>query len=110
MADSKQAVSSTSINRYLRKIRLESNSILVVRSGCALTDGETMQALIKEIEKLQLTNVLIVVSDNLYDINTFSKDVLQRAGWHYAPGLEKLKERLKAKADEDSKADQSQPG
>lgn len=91
------------LSKLIKKFRLDSNSVLVVKSGTELAREDVISELKKVIERTSLKDVVVVVADDLDDIRGLNEIEMMRNGWYRSNIIRKLSQ--KTRREEEAKHD-----
>jgi len=83
-------MSGKRIARYLRKLNIKEDTILLIKSHSPLADKENMDALLRALKVLKLTRVIIGVVDDINAIRPVSEADMNNAGWYHIKTLKGL--------------------
>lgn len=73
-----------------RKFGLKSNTLILVKSGTALTVDGNLERMIDVLGKTGLDNIVVIVVDDLDDVKAIPEEVMNKHGWYRAEGLRNL--------------------
>lgn len=77
-----QRISNRQIIKALQKIKLEDNSLLVIRKGTDFSENMDIQRLSDMIVTMGLKNIAIIIADSTADIGKIPEHRLNEAGWY----------------------------
>lgn len=82
-----EQVSIRRIKDYIKKLKIEDNTILLIRDDCSAADVEMWRT---ALAGMKLNNMLIVIVKDLEDVELWDKAVMQKHGWYRLEDLQKL--------------------
>lgn len=83
-------MSGKKMARYLRKLNIKDDTILLIKSHSPLADEENMEALVRALKILNLNRVIVVAVDDINAIRPVSKADMNNAGWYHIKTLKGL--------------------
>lgn len=78
------------MRQFIRKFRISSDTIILVKQGCALADKMTMNAFENVVKEMGLKNVLIIVVENFDDVTVLNQLDMNRLGWYRLSAVRRL--------------------
>ena len=76
--------------QFIKKFRIASDSILLVKQGCALADKMTLNTFGETVKDMGLKNVLVIVVEDLDDVSIFNRVDMNRLGWYRLNDVNRL--------------------
>lgn len=89
-------MSGKKVARYLRKLKIQDDSILLIKSHSPLADNENMEALVQGLKVLGLTRVVVGMVDDINAIRVVSETDMNNAGWYHIKTLKGMLSKAKA--------------
>jgi hypothetical protein len=89
-------LSGKNVARYLRKLKIQNDSILLIQSRSPLADNENMEALVQGLKVLGLTRVVVGIVEDINDIRVVSEADMNNAGWYHINTLKGMLNKAKA--------------
>ena len=80
-------LSGKKVARYLRKLKIQDDSIRLIKSHSPLADKENMAALVEGLKTLGLKRVIVVMVDDINSIRVVSETDMNNAGWYHIKTL-----------------------
>lgn len=74
-------VSIRQLHKIIRKIKLTSNSVLLIKSDSSLATPESMRSFVAAMNQAGLSGVVLIVADKLDDLDEMGLQKMRRAGW-----------------------------
>lgn len=78
------------LGNKVRRLKLAPNSVLLVRSDSMLTKDNNINNLLTAIKETGLENIVVVVVDDLYEIETIDESTMNKRGWFRIEHLRKI--------------------
>lgn len=69
------------LGKMAHKLRLSSDSMILLRQGTAVADPKTINELVATIEKTDLSNIILLVVDDFDDIRIMDERQMNAHGW-----------------------------
>lgn len=76
------------LGNKVRKLHIESNSVVVIRNNTILS--ENIDELGKLIEQTGVKDVIVVIADDLNDIASFNEEFMNKHGWFKIDQLRRM--------------------
>lgn len=77
------------LGSIVRKMRLQSNSVVIVKAGSELAQTKTLQTIADSLGKTNINNVIILVADNMDDLKVLNPNEMAKHGWFRVDALRK---------------------
>ena len=77
------------LGNIVKKMRLDNNSLVLIKTGSALATIEALTGLQKVISQTDMSNVVLVVADDLSDALIVHEQELNKLGWYHIKALAK---------------------
>jgi hypothetical protein len=78
------------MKQFIRKFRISSDTVILVRQGCALADKMTLNSFEQVVKEMGLKNVLVIVVEALDDATVFDRLDMNRLGWYRLNDVKRL--------------------
>jgi hypothetical protein len=78
------------LGKMVQKLRLSSDSLILLKEGTEIAQPEAINNLVGNIEKTDLSNVILMVVADFDDIRVMDERQMNEHGWFRAPALRKL--------------------
>lgn len=78
------------LGNIVKKLRLDNNCLVILKTGSALATYEALQGLNEVLSHTSLQNVILVVADNLDDAFVTHEKELNKLGWYHISALNKM--------------------
>lgn len=97
-------LSGKKVARYLRKLKIQDDSILLIQSSSPLADKDNMAALVEGLKVLGLTRVVVGVVADINAIRVVSETDMNNAGWYHIKTLKGLLGKAQIAEEENEKS------
>jgi hypothetical protein len=78
------------MKQFIRKFRISSDTVILVRQGCALADKMTLNSFEQVVKEMGLKNVLVIVVEALDDVTVLQHLDMNRLGWYRMTDVQRL--------------------
>ncbi len=78
------------LGSIVKKLRLESNSVLIIKEDCELAEPTMLQRIQDELAKTKVENILVVVTKDLDDMNVAGEKQMNLHGWYRIAQIMKM--------------------
>ena len=99
-------LSGKKVARYLRKLKIQDDSILLIKGHSPLADKGNMEALVEGLKVLGLKRVIVVMVDDINSIRVVSETDMNNAGWYHIKTLKGMLGKAKAMEETDEQSTQ----
>ena len=99
-------LSGKKVARYLRKLKIRDDSILLIKSHSPLADSGNMDALVRGLKTLGLRRVIVVIVEDINAIKAVSEADMNNAGWYHVKTLKGMLDRAQGADETDEQSTQ----
>ena len=78
------------LGKMIHKLSLSSDSLILLKEGTELAQPDAINNLVSNIEKTDLSNIILMVVKDFDDIRLMGERQMNEHGWFRAPALRKL--------------------
>jgi hypothetical protein len=85
-----QQFSFKQINKFVRKLNVKNNDVILVRQGSMLAREDVIHQIIKVLENIGTKNVAVMVVDDFSNIDKADEAEMAKAGWYRLPAIKNI--------------------
>ena len=83
-------VSIKTLGKLMRKMRIRSKDIVLIKSGSDLANQDVIREFEKACKETGITDIIFVVVDDFDDLSSIDAGIMSRHGWFHVSTLGKM--------------------